>query len=73
MEEQILTINTMRRICKNAGADRVSKAAAKELAKELNKIGFKIAKEAVDYAKYAGRITVKPEDIQIASKKVMGK
>jgi len=35
----------MHRICKKAGADRVSEAAAKELAKELGEIGIKIAKK----------------------------
>ncbi len=68
-----LAIAPMHRICKKAGASRVSEAAAKELAKALEEIGIKIAKEALDYAMHAGRKTIKAEDIEIAARKVMGK
>ena len=51
----------------------MSEAAAKVLAKELDEIGIKIAKEAIDYAMHAGRKTVKAEDIEIAARKVLGK
>ncbi|MCD6240224.1 NFYB/HAP3 family transcription factor subunit [Candidatus Bathyarchaeota archaeon] len=68
-----LAIAPMHRICKKAGAQRVSEAAAKELAKALEEIGIKIAKEALDYAMHAGRKTVKAEDIEIAAKKVLGR
>ena len=68
-----LAIAPMHRICKKAGAQRVSEAAAKELAKALEEIGIKIAKEALDYAMHAGRKTVKAENIEIAAKKVLGR
>ncbi|MCW3993894.1 MAG: NFYB/HAP3 family transcription factor subunit [Candidatus Bathyarchaeota archaeon] len=68
-----LAVAPMHRLCKKAGAERVSEAAAKELAKELEKIGTKIAKEALDFAMHAGRKTIKAEDIEIAARKVMGK
>lgn len=61
------------RICKKAGADRVSRAAARRLAEVLEEFGIKVAKEALDYAQHAGRKTVKEEDIEIAAKKVLGK
>ncbi len=73
MADLELAVAPMHRICKKAGAERVSEAAAKELAKALEEIGIKIAKEALDFAMHAGRKTVKAEDIEIASKKVMGK
>lgn len=63
----------MHRLCKKAGAERVSEAAAKELAKTLEEIGIKIAKEALDYAMHAGRKTIKTEDIEIATRKVIEK
>jgi len=68
-----LAVAPMHRLCKKAGADRVSEAAAKELAKALEEIGVKIAKEALDFAMHAGRKTIKSEDIEIAARKVMGK
>lgn len=68
-----LTANPMRKIIKKAGAERISKEAAKLLAKELEEVGIKIAKEAIDYAMHAGRKTVKAEDIEIASRKVLAK
>lgn len=73
MRNPELSVAPMHRICKKAGADRVSEAAAKALAEELSEIGIKIAKEAIDYAMHAGRKTVKAEDIEIAARKVLGK
>ena len=68
-----LAIAPMHRLCKKAGADRVSEAASKALAKALEDIGIKIAKEALDFAMHAGRKTIKAEDIEIAARKVIGK
>ncbi|MGD0451685.1 MAG: histone [Candidatus Bathyarchaeia archaeon] len=73
MTDLEIAVAPMHRLCKKAGADRVSEAAAKELAKALEDIGVKIAKEALDYAMHAGRKTIKSEDIEIAARKVMGK
>jgi DNA-binding protein len=73
MNELIIAMAPMHRLCKKAGADRVSEAAAEELAKVLGEIGVKIAKEALDYAIHARRKTIKTEDIEIATRKVMGK
>ena len=68
-----LAVAPMHRICKKAGAERVSEAAAEELAKVLEDVGIKIAREAIDYAMHAGRKTVKEEDIEIAARKVLGR
>lgn len=63
----------MHRIIKKAGAERVSEEAADELRRALEEIGLKIAREALDFTRHAGRKTVKIEDIQIAVRKVMRK
>jgi len=68
-----LAVAPMHRICKKAGAERVSESAAEELSKVLEEIGIKIAREAIDFAMHAGRKTVKAEDIEIAARKVMGR
>jgi len=68
-----LAVAPMHRICKKAGAERVSESAAEELSKVLEEIGIKIAREAIDFAMHAGRKTVKTEDIEIAARKVMGR
>jgi histone H3/H4 len=73
MGKSELSVAPMHRICKKAGAGRVSEAAAKALASHLEEIGVKIAKEAIDYAMHAGRKTVKAEDIEIAARKVLEK
>ena len=68
-----LAVAPMHRLCKKAGAARVSEAATKELAKALEDVGIKIAKEALDFAMHAGRKTIKAEDIEIAARKVLSK
>ena len=73
MKEIELAVAPMHRLCEKAGAERVSEAAALELAKVLEEIGTKIAKEALSYAMYAGRKTIKTKDIEIAARKVLGK
>jgi len=73
MASSELAVAPMHRICKKAGAERVSESAAEELSKVLEEIGIKIAREAIDFAMHAGRKTVKTEDIEIAARKVMGR
>ena len=71
MVELELAVAPMHRICKKAGAERVSEAAAEEMAKVLEDVGVRIAREALDFAMHAGRKTIKEEDIEIAARKVL--
>ena len=73
MTELEIAVAPMHRLCKKAGADRVSEAAAQELGRVLEEIGVKIAKDALEYAVHAGRKTIKSEDIEIATRKIMEK
>ena len=66
-----LALAAMHRICKKAGAERVSEPAATEMGKVLEEIGVKIGKEAIDWSMHAGRKTIKAEDIRRASEKVL--
>jgi DNA-binding protein len=66
-----IKVAPMHKLIKRAGADRVSEESAIALGKALEDIGVKVAKEALDYAKHAGRKTVKAKDIEIAAQKVM--
>jgi len=72
MADSELAVAPMHRICKKAGAERVSEAAAEELARVLDEVGVNVAKEAIGYAKHAGRKTVQRKDIKIAAEKVIG-
>ncbi len=66
-----IKVAPMHKLIKRAGADRVSEESAIALGTALEEIGVKVAKEALDYAKHAGRKTVKAKDIEIAAQKVM--
>jgi len=60
----------MAEILKRAGAERVSETAAKALAEVVKDIAFEVAKDAVKFAKHAGRKTVKRSDVELARKRI---
>ena len=62
----VLPLAPVERIIRNAGAGRVSESAGMELSNVLEEIGLEIAREAIVFAKHAGRTTVKEEDIRLA-------
>ncbi|WP_323736897.1 histone family protein [Methanosphaera sp. ISO3-F5] len=63
-----LPIAPIKRILKNSGAARVSDEAAVELAGALEEVGESLAIRAYQFAKHAGRKTIKAEDIVLAAK-----
>ena len=58
--------HTVKRILKEAGAERISAAAAEELRKQLNRTAFRISQKAVKLSKHAKRKTVELSDIHLA-------
>jgi histone H3/H4 len=65
-----LGLASMHRIIKKSGAERVSDDAANELRNVLEEIAEKIANHALELSLHAGRKTIKPEDIRLATRNV---
>ncbi len=63
-----LPIAPIDRLIRKAGAERVSEEAAKVLAEYLEEYAVEVARKSVDFARHAGRKTVKAEDIKLAIK-----
>ncbi len=63
-----LPIAPIDRLIRKAGAERVSEEAAKVLADYLEEYAVELAKKSADFARHAGRKTVKAEDIKLAIK-----
>lgn len=66
----LLPIASIDRLIRKAGAYRVSKEAAEELASHLEEIAIEIGREAVKMSEHAGRKTVRADDIKLAQKRV---
>ena len=64
-----LPLLSVEKLIRKAGAYRVSKGAAKELASHLEDVAVEIAREAIILSEHAGRKTVKVEDIKLAQKR----
>ncbi len=71
VSEREISLAPIHRLIKRAGAARASEDAAEELRKILEEIGVAIAKEALSLAQYAGRRTVRREDIDRAARTLL--
>lgn len=65
MESFELPLAPVHRIIKNAGAERVSESASRELRKGLEELSIEVAKDAIKLAEHDGRKTVKARDIAL--------
>jgi len=66
-----LTLRPIKRLIENAGAKRVSKDAAAELAEIIERKTKEIAELAQKFAKHSGRVTVSKDDVKMAAKAVL--
>ena len=57
---------TIKKILREAGAQRISLEATEEMRRYLNKLAFKTAQKAVKLSKHAKRKTVEASDIKLA-------
>lgn len=64
----LVSLASIDRMLRKAGAERVSEEAKKELRKKVEDYGKEVGRKAVSLAKHAGRKTVKPKDIKLATK-----
>ncbi len=64
-----IPIAAIERVARNAGVDRISAEALKELQDTLEDIALEIAREAAVAAKHAGRKTITAEDVYLVSGK----
>ena len=69
MTDAFLPITAMHRLLRKAGNDRISISACNELARILEEVALEIAKEAIEWSKYAKRKTLKDIDIEAAKKR----
>ncbi len=61
-----ISAGTIKKILKEAGAQRVSAEAAENMRKYMNRIAFTTAQKAVKLSKHAKRKTVELSDIRLA-------
>lgn len=66
---RLLPLAAMEKILKQSGAERVSDKAKVAMKNVIEDIADDIAQRAIQFAKHAGRTTVKDRDIKLATKK----
>ena len=68
-KRNILSLSSMEKLMREAGAYRVSEEAKEALRDALETEGVRISKQADELSKHAGRRTIKAVDIKLAEKK----
>jgi len=68
MNEPKIKKNTLIRLARKVGIKRISKEALVELQNFILEMTEKISKRAIEFANHAKRMTVKKEDIELATR-----
>ncbi|MEM4336748.1 MAG: NFYB/HAP3 family transcription factor subunit [Candidatus Woesearchaeota archaeon] len=66
MAKNVLSLTTMEKLMRSAGADRVADKAKAALRDYLEDVANKISQNAMKYASHSGRKTIKSSDIKLA-------
>ncbi|MGC8571841.1 MAG: histone [Candidatus Micrarchaeia archaeon] len=61
-----ISTSTIKKILKEAGAERVSDEAVIAFQENIDKLAYKVATRSVKFAKHAKRKTIDPSDIKLA-------
>jgi histone H3/H4 len=68
MSEPKIRKNTLIKLARKSGIERISKEAMMELENFILEFTEKISKKAIELANHAKRMTVKKEDIELATR-----
>jgi len=68
MSEPKIRKNTLIKLARKSGIGRISKEAMMELENFILEFTEKISKKAIELANHAKRMTVKKEDIELATR-----
>jgi len=68
MSEPKFKKNTLIKLARKAGIKRISKEALMELENFILEMTEKISKRAIEFANHAKRMTVKKEDMELATR-----
>lgn len=64
----MLPLAPLKKVAKTVGVERISDSAVEELRDAVEELGEEIARDTVLACRHAGRITIKKEDVDLATK-----
>jgi histone H3/H4 len=68
MQEPKIKKNTLLKLARKSGIKRISKEALIEVENFILELTEKISKKAIEFSTHAKRMTVKKEDVELATK-----
>jgi histone H3/H4 len=68
MQEVKIKKNTLLKLARKSGIKRISKEALAEIENFILELTEKVSKKAIEFANHAKRMTVKKEDVELATR-----